>query len=63
MTEGPSDAGLPQLSNMRMATSAMHELYVTLKESGFTSDEALKLISSMLSSVIEQAVSEKKPGA
>lgn len=58
----PENDGVPQMSSMREATEGMHEMYLTLQQSGFTQDEALKLISGMLSSVIEQAVA-KNSGA
>lgn len=58
----PQDSNIPQLGGMKAATEAMHELYITLQASGFDKDEALKLISGMLSSVIEKSVNEKNSG-
>jgi hypothetical protein len=59
----PGNEGIPHMSGMREATEGMHEMYLTLQQSGFSKDEALTLISGMLGSVIEQAISQKKSGA
>ena len=62
MSAGSGEDGLG-MTDMDAATIAMHEMYLTLQRSGFSKEESLTLISSMLSSMIEKAINMKITGA
>lgn len=58
---GPGE-NIPEIGKMLEATGMMHELYITLQQSGFTADEALRLLSGMLVGIVEAATTSKTSG-
>lgn len=57
MTDQPGDdKEFEYTSPMHAAAISMHEMYVTLKNSGFTRMESLQLIAMMMSHGISEAI-------
>lgn len=53
-----SDFDFEQGSPLRDAATSMHELYITLKEAGFSRRDALELVSRIMMGAISEAVAE-----
>lgn len=48
MSDGENDGPLDPISAMAQAAAAMHELYESYREAGFTEGEAIKLIAAIV---------------
>lgn len=53
-----SDFDFEQGSPLKDAATSMHELYITLKEAGFSRRDALELVSRIMMGAISEAVAE-----
>jgi hypothetical protein len=56
MAEDENEESFEYASPMHAAAISMHEMYVTLKSSGFKRMEALQLIAMMMSHGISEAI-------
>ena len=57
-----ADAEQPLMTNMQEAGAMMHEMFMTLQQSGFTHAEAFQLVSNMLNQMMAEGLRQATSG-
>jgi len=62
MSQDQGDADIPLMTNMQEAGAMMHELFLTLQQSGFTHEEAFHLVSNLLNTMMAEGFRQASSG-